>query len=180
MTTKTCGLFTVLPLLYGCCLNLPPRPGGIPRHPNACLCPERIVSFAVTHTTASRSFGQTGTDDDFLLIVRLPGDDCELEFPDIPGDERESSKQDVYELGVAGICVLTANALKPEEVFIRTEGSDPWLPSEIKVVAHLENGEARTVVDRKDWPATRWFTTKPDEFHLPTKGAREWPITEKP
>jgi hypothetical protein len=107
----------------------------------------------VTHTTADES--DAGSDADFQLRIRMPGDDVIRDFPDLPHDERERGRTDFYEFDVSG-----DNVNSDDPVFRITmkmiNTDDGWLPQSIFVIGETTTGGIVTLGAHPQW-SDGWF-----------------------
>jgi len=107
----------------------------------------------VVHTTADKAYA--GTDADFQLQIGRPGDDLVKDFPDLPHDERERGRTDLYVFDVAGDNVnsddpnfgLTMRMINSE---------DGWLPESMLVLGQTFSGEAIVLGSHPQWNGG-WF-----------------------
>lgn len=143
---------------------------------------EYIAQLTVTHTTST--VANAGTNDLFDLLVRsTSGASCPRPFPKLPYDEREPGKTDTYTFDVSD-CKLVLSQVHAQTIFIRTNGTNAWLPSKIMVVAKttatatFPTGRQITLANHV-WPGTSWFSRDPnDKTGLPV-GATvlyEWAV----
>jgi hypothetical protein len=128
---------------------------------------QQVTSIKVTQRTADVKYADT--DDDFGLFVITNPDEtlsgaCTRKFPNLPSDERERGKTDVYTFNVTN-CNLQLSGVTPSHIVIQDYGRDAWHPSNFCVQA-TAGGTQYNIVDGT-WPNLYWFSQDPYDFPSP-------------
>ena len=113
----------------------------------------------VTHTTSTDAEANTGAA--FSLEISGNNQVANLDFPDLPHDERERGRTDQYEFDLRNWEIDHEDVL-PGNVRLTIrggEGGNAWLPQSIWVMGRTVDGQYHLLVARPDWPATAWFST---------------------
>ncbi|GAA2687324.1 hypothetical protein [Actinoplanes palleronii] len=112
-----------------------------------------LSGITVIHTTKDES--DAGTDADFVLEIERPGDHVELDFPNLPHNERERGRTDQYQFDVS------KENLDSDDPFfkirMRLIGSeDGWLPQSIFVFGQTVGGTTVVLGAHPEW-SDGWF-----------------------
>ena len=113
----------------------------------------QLNKIIVIHTTADES--DAGTDADFALEITKPGTDVRKEFPDLPYDERERGRTDIYEFDVSGDGVNSDDPVFSITMRM-TSSEDGWLPQSIFVLGETTTGSTITLGAHPQWGGG-WF-----------------------
>ncbi|OHU52345.1 hypothetical protein BKG82_18955 [Mycobacteroides chelonae] len=131
-----------------------------------------ITTIIVVHTT--RNVTNANTDAAFELRLRWLGMDQNdprraIRFPDLPYDERERGRTDMYKFDVSGANGQGVNTANGLQIFMRMLGNagDGWLPKSIFVLGSGPRTKPIVLGWYSSWSRDDWFDTdEPQPEHL--------------
>jgi hypothetical protein len=138
---------------------------GISTQPQTAAESNTLETIWVIHTTSPED--NTGTDDDFELIIQSEGQMATFRFPDLDYDDRTSGQADQYSFDLSNF-QFHDNQIGPGDIRLRTLGSEYWVMQSIFVIGENSNGEFKLLVARPNWPRHAIFSQDANE------GLSEW------
>ena len=111
----------------------------------------KLDTVLVVHTTAWDDGANTNAK--FELEIAKTGPNFKEKFPDLPPDEREMGRTDVYQFNVSG--KISTEDGEFRIIMRMLDSQDTWLPSSIFVLGQTTTGELILLGDHPQW--SEWF-----------------------
>jgi hypothetical protein len=117
----------------------------------------QLKKIVVAHTTATES--KAASNAQFMLQIQKPNPpNFTMAFPDLPHDERQKGRLDLYEFDLEGKNISTEDPGFDILMTIKSGNpGDEWLPASICVLGQTSDNEIFVLGDFSQWPSDQWF-----------------------